>query len=462
MPLNDIRFWDADLGWAAGDDGVYRTLNGGENWSLFSTNDDVEAVYFISQTEGWLCGNDGMLMHTTDGGASWQNQSSGVGEKLRDLWFTDTNNGWAVGRDGILIHTSNGGAAWSSQSSPATDDLRGIHMLNSQTGWIVGSDGLIIFTSNGGSSWSTQLSVPGGEEDEFEAVFALDSDHAWAVGGQGRIYATIDGATWSAQQSGTGVALMDVFFTDSDNGWTCGAGGFLSRTNTSGADWNTQPPPAFASFNSIWFVNENLGFMAAGNGSIFKYETESDPSPSPSHVVNIQNFAFDPIELQIDIGDTVRWINLDSVPHTATADDGEFDSGNLDPGEYFDYIFTTEGVFSYTCEYHPAMTGTITVGEIDAVDDLENLIATSIDLAPAYPNPFNPSTTLSLTNPRTQHIRLAVYDILGREVASLHDAPLEPGKHSFRFEATGLASGLYIAQVQAGDFKTARKLTLTK
>ncbi len=271
LPLLDVRFWDANTGWIAGEQGVLRTTNGGETWTLTATSDDCEAVSFISATEGWVCGNDGMILHTTNGGQNWSPQTSGVGEKLRDIWFTDAQNGWAAGRDGILIRTTNGGQTWGPQDSPASDDLRGIHMLNSQSGWIVGSDGLIMFTSNGGADWETQLSVPGGEEDEFEAVFALDANNAWAAGGQGRVYYTSNGGqSWAPQSSGTGVALMDVHFTNLNHGWLCGSGGFLSSTTEAGDTWETQTPPAVETFNSVYFVNDTLGYLVTASGRIFR------------------------------------------------------------------------------------------------------------------------------------------------------------------------------------------------
>ncbi len=283
LPLSDVRFWNSEIGWIAGEQGLLRTTNGGDSWQLLTTPEDLEAVFFISATEGWVCGNDGYLAHTTDGGQSLTPQSSGVGEKLRDIWFTDSQNGWAAGRDGILIHTTNGGQSWNPQTSPATDDLRGINMMNSQSGWIVGSDGLILYTENGGNAWETQLSVPGGEEDEFEAVIAIDANNAWAAGGQGRIYHTTNGGqSWSPQTSGTTVELMDIYFTNSENGWACGAGGFLSRASMNGAMWHTQIPPVVASFNSIYFVSDSLGFMVTGDGRIFRREVADIVSSAPN------------------------------------------------------------------------------------------------------------------------------------------------------------------------------------
>jgi plastocyanin len=77
--------------------------------------------------------------------------------------------------------------------------------------------------------------------------------------------------------------------------------------------------------------------------------------------IMIVEFAFEPAELRIATGTTVRWTNRDSVPHTATADDGSFDTGTLDPGLSAGATFAMPGMFAYACAFHPTMTGTITV-----------------------------------------------------------------------------------------------------
>lgn len=296
LPLADVRFWDANIGWIAGEQGILRTTNGGDSWQLVGTSDDAEAVFFVSATEGWACGNDGMILRTTNGGQSWTPQNSGVGDKLRDIWFTDLQTGWAVGRNGILIRTTNGGQTWNPQSSPATDDLRGIYMLDSQRGWIVGSDGLILYTSNGGANWNIQLSVPGGEEDEFEAVVAIDENHAWAAGGQGRIYATTNGGlNWTPQASGTTVALQDIHVRGSDFGWVCGAGGFLASVMSEGGMWHTQIPPVVATFTSVYFVSDSLGFMVTGDGRIFRRRIAevSSSAPHDHHHAHVSHFTLE-------------------------------------------------------------------------------------------------------------------------------------------------------------------------
>ncbi len=77
--------------------------------------------------------------------------------------------------------------------------------------------------------------------------------------------------------------------------------------------------------------------------------------------VAIQNFAFSPDPVTVNVGDSVTWTNNDNVPHTATADDDSFDTGNLDNGGSDSITFNTAGEFPYHCEVHPEMTGTVIV-----------------------------------------------------------------------------------------------------
>ena len=85
------------------------------------------------------------------------------------------------------------------------------------------------------------------------------------------------------------------------------------------------------------------------------------PVAAASHEIQITDSAFGTPVLTVQVGDTVTWNNVDDRPHTATADDGAFDSGNLDEGASFSFTFTEPGTYTYLCEYHPDMQATVVV-----------------------------------------------------------------------------------------------------
>jgi putative lipoprotein len=89
---------------------------------------------------------------------------------------------------------------------------------------------------------------------------------------------------------------------------------------------------------------------------------EPEPPATPPQIeVLIDGFAFNPATYNVPVGAIVVWYNNDSVTHTVTARDNSFDSGNLSPGDTFQYTFDQPGELEYYCTIHPSMEGTITI-----------------------------------------------------------------------------------------------------
>lgn len=83
------------------------------------------------------------------------------------------------------------------------------------------------------------------------------------------------------------------------------------------------------------------------------------PAVPTAVTVTISGFAFHPATVTIKHGTTVTWKNLDSVPHTVTADNGSFSSAVLQKGKTFSHRFSTAGTITYHCKIHPFMHGTV-------------------------------------------------------------------------------------------------------
>ena len=96
-------------------------------------------------------------------------------------------------------------------------------------------------------------------------------------------------------------------------------------------------------------------------------ETESEPAPSgeasKSEKVDIVEFTYQPDPVVVQAGGKVIWQNQDTAPHTATADDGSFDTGTIEKGKLGSETFKDAGTFTYFCEIHPTMHGTVEVVE---------------------------------------------------------------------------------------------------
>ena len=127
------------------------------------------------------------------------------------------------------------------------------------------------------------------------------------------------------------------------------------------------------------------------------------------------------------------------------------------------------------CNPEPSARGAIALGFL-ALDDIAAIgqgttdapaLALAPALAPAYPNPFNPATTLSFRLPSAQHAVLMITDLRGRHVQTLVQGALPAGEHTVRWNGLGaagrpVASGVYLARLRAGDHVQSQRLTLLK
>lgn len=123
------------------------------------------------------------------------------------------------------------------------------------------------------------------------------------------------------------------------------------------------------------------------------------------------------------------------------------------PGEYYLKV-GTYGVYD---SYMLTLTGPSTTG----IEDKTN-VPNRFELLQNFPNPFNPSTTISFELPEKHYVSLRIYDILGQETATLFEGFREAGTYSVRWDASGFADGVYFAVMKAGDISRIKKMVLKK
>ena len=126
-----------------------------------------------------------------------------------------------------------------------------------------------------------------------------------------------------------------------------------------------------------------------------------------------------------------------------------YEAGNTTP-----YIIDTNPTVVYIAA--------VPVRETPIVSVNDEIVLNNYSLDQNYPNPFNPSTKINYNLAERSVVTLKVYDILGNEVATLVNTTQEAGKHSINFDASKLASGLYIYKLNANNFTSAKKMMLLK
>jgi photosystem II stability/assembly factor-like uncharacterized protein len=211
---------------------------------------DLNAVYFSDSKRGWAAGDDGIVMHTEDGGRTWVRQLIDTTDSVNDVYFRDKEDGYLLAGNRVF-KTEDSGATWREAArflpanfNGATPELYSVRFTGKKKGWIVGSvsrrdavvDSLVLFTDNSGGSWQRQRVPTRGELIHLD--FSGDK-HGWIVGASGVILHTEDGGTtWRAQRSGTNATLYHVDFRNEDDGWTVGERGTILRTTNGGAAWS--------------------------------------------------------------------------------------------------------------------------------------------------------------------------------------------------------------------------------
>jgi hypothetical protein len=101
---------------------------------------------------------------------------------------------------------------------------------------------------------------------------------------------------------------------------------------------------------------------------------------------------------------------------------------------------------------------------VDGLEPHQGEVPAAVALLQNYPNPFNPSTVVSFQLPVASKVTLAIYDVIGREVAILVDEVVEAGKHNLTFDGSRLASGAYICRLRSSPTASegTRAVTLTR
>ena len=160
--------------------------------------------------------------------------------------------------------------------------------------------------------------------------------------------------------------------------------------------------------------------------------------------------------------------NKDSVQSSAFSDAStgniSFPVSNKIYNYQLHYINTNQNYYSYDIVAHPGDTNVkiqLSTSPL-SVKQTSGNVPKQFNLSQNYPNPFNPTTVIEYSLPKSGAVKLAVYDILGREVSSLVNENQLAGSYKVQFNADKLASGIYFYQIRSGNFISTKRMVLLK
>ncbi len=379
--LNSCHFLDYNTGWIAGDSGlILKTTNAGSTWIFQHPNTflNLEKIFFLNSNTGysiaWNVFPDSteflgtLIFKTTNGGDSWAKSAyPDTNTFLRDIYFVDANTGFVCGLPIVIAKTTNAGATWFKTDADTTNiglPVFAVRFLNHQIGYASGGfrdlAGAMWWTTNGGLNWLSQIVAP----EPLTDLIILSPQKCVAVGGDfefGSSYVktTNGGSNWLYDTLGTfGVALAVDFRTQSEGWITIGTSQQMSYTLDGAFNWTNVFSPDSAIITDIDFTDSLHAWAIGYFGAVYKY-------------------------------------------------DGTMSSINSDEG---------------------------------------TSIADDFLLEQNFPNPFNPETKITFRLNSSGTVEFRIYDISGKLVDEVAAEKLSAGLYTKSFDLSIMAAGSYLCK----------------
>jgi photosystem II stability/assembly factor-like uncharacterized protein len=484
---------------------LYKTTNGGTSWAQVSTTTfgdthvDQHALVFDKVNVNTLyVGNDGGMYKSGNAGTSYSNINnnlsitqfySGAFDPTETILYGGTQDNGTLKASGAAptwstVFGGDGGKTAVDFSTPTTVYTEYVNLciqksLNSGAGWARIMTGIPTSGSNQSDGTSDRCS--------FIAPYAMDPSNSQVlVAGTFKVYRTTNGGgSWtgiSSDLTGDGDGSNDVanvngkaFITavaiaKTATGTiyvgTSGSGTVVSKvqvTTTTGGSWNDRTgtlPDLYAKSFAIDPANAAHAYVTySGYGAGHVWVTTNTGLTWTNASGNLPDVPVNSIV-----------IDPNNISHLIIGTDlGVFDS----PNGGTNWTQRNSGLANVSVEElrigSDAVLFAATHGrgmfktqDPVAVHEQPGAVPNEFSLEQNYPNPFNPSTTISFTVGKESLVRLAVYDALGRKVATLVDKELHPGTYASRFNANEFASGVYYYTLSGEGISMTKKMLLMK
>lgn len=397
-------------------------------WRRLNLNTQVN-LNGITRTEDgktFIAGNNGRIFkRLADSMDNFETVESGTTSNLKSISFhsapaTQGRHGAAVGSGGTIIVTTNGGTSWNSVSSGTTSDLNKVffgYCPSTKESWAhaVGDNSMALTTRDSGDTWQRQ-STPY-QYDHLYAVHFSDNFEGWIAGSTGILYNTSDsGSGWNyVTGDPANPNFYGIYFVSFNIGWACGSNGKIIKTSNHGSTWTQQNSGSTNILRDIEFCNPDSGMAVGDRGTLILTTNGGNnwQSVNSGTTANLTDALYDSVNYSIVVGD----------------------SGT---------VITNRPAKVVKTNFYKGLPK-------------------SIELFPAYPNPFNAGTRIKYSLSERTVVNLSIYDILGRKTAELENNQVKSaGIYNSYWNGSGASSGMYIIVLQTNKLVKTEKIILLK
>ncbi len=391
----------------------------------------------------WVCGNNGVVIKSTNTGIDWVNQTGNgipVNVNLNTICFIGIDTAVTAGNTGttaFVYRTVNGGANWTQVFTQANGFINAIAFKNSSLGFMTGNPAggrwSLWKTTNKGLSWdSTGMYIPqAGSETGFPNSIAVRHNYVLFGTNNTRIYrSTNSGANWSmipAMEQNT--TSLWVYSDTSGYSFSYAGGSRVFRSSDAGLLWQNNIMPD-SLYNIVGFAPGVYGvndmqpmcvYACRNNNKIyFAYYASGNFSAeytSPSGTYNHMSCDFNQMYMQLGYSFAVK------------------NNGGITRVFYF---------------------------RGGGIKMLSSLLPDKYELYQNYPNPFNPVTNIRFAVRQYGPVIMTVYDETGKEIYKPVNELMKPGIYEVSWDAASFASGIYFYRIIAEGYTETRKMIIVK
>ncbi len=382
---------------------------------------DQNDIKFESPAIATLVGQDGLIMRTVDGGATWEVQNPGITNVLNamDIYTYEEVTGInvtmmiAVGENGVLLKSVDNGLTWNVKANISTENLNDVAIYSADLIYVCGNNGTLLRSIDFGETFEP-VAIPvttnlnsftfSGPQTNLTRINAI------VAGDSGTILVSQNAYDWTAVNSSTTENLFAATFSGV-NAICTGANGTIITSNDEGLSWVSSVSGVSTTIFDVKYLNILTAVASSENGVVLRTEDGGATWTAITTPVEADLFALNFANENVGI----------SIGSEGTE------------------IYSIDGGLTW-------LTG-ITANVLPANKKFD------AKLSQNYPNPFNPSTLINYSIPDNSTVSIKIYDMTGREVRTLVNSYQAPGSYSVKFDAANLSSGIYFYVLRANSGK---------
>jgi len=382
---------------------------------------DQNDIKFESPAIATLVGQDGLIMRTVDGGATWEVQNPGITNVLNamDIYTYEEVTGInvtmmiAVGENGVLLKSVDNGLTWNVKANISTENLNDVAIYSADLIYVCGNNGTLLRSIDFGETFEP-VAIPvttnlnsftfSGPQTNLTRINAI------VAGDSGTILVSQNAYDWTAVNSSTTENLFAATFSGV-NAICTGANGTIITSNDEGLSWVSSVSGVSTTIFDVKYLNILTAVASSENGVVLRTEDGGATWTAITTPVEADLFALNFANENVGI----------SIGSEGTE------------------IYSNDGGLTW-------LTG-ITANVLPADKKFD------AKLSQNYPNPFNPSTLINYSIPDNSTVSIKIYDMTGREVRTLVNSYQAPGSYSVKFDAANLSSGIYFYVLRANSGK---------